>query len=212
MLIGALGIRLILLIGATLPLPAPKRVMTALKRLMITNATDGNDGFEMTFTLGKGKLGDYELLSSGALDPDTRIVIGLLLGASPEPLIDGVIHHHQVAPSREPGMSTLTVKGRDVSIMLDLEEKNDKYENQPDFLIVTRLILKYAQYGLIPKVTPTSDIPIMSTASRANMKPISYSSSVWQSAMASCFIRAAHFGANTAYWGPENRSECRNPP
>ena len=153
MLTSLLGIRLILLIGKSVPLPAPKNVMTALKRVEINNATDGNDGFEMTFTLGKGNLGEFELLSSGALDPDTRVVIGVVLGVSPEPLIDGVIYHHQVAPSNQPGMSTLTVKGRDISVMLDLKERNDKFENQTDSVIATRLILRpeYAQYQSFPR-------------------------------------------------------------
>ena len=35
--------------------------------------------------------------------------------------------------------------------MLDLEEKNDKYENQPDFVIVTRSCCGYAQFGLVPQ-------------------------------------------------------------
>ena len=105
--------------------------MTALRQIEINNETDGNDGFEMTFTLGKGKLGEYELLSSGALDPDTRVVIGVLLGASPEPLIDGVIYHHQVMASNEPGMSTLTVKGRDISTLLDLKRRTADLEIIP---------------------------------------------------------------------------------
>src|SRR5262245_29569534 len=124
MLTSLLGIRLILLLGKTLPLPASADIMNALTKVEVTQDVDGQDGFQLTFTLGKNKLGDYNLLASGALDPDHRVVIGAILGVLPEPLIDGVIYHHQIAPSNEPGMSTLTVMGRDISVLLDLEEKN----------------------------------------------------------------------------------------
>ena len=105
--------------------------MNALTRVRVVDDADGQDGFQITFTLGKDKLGDYGLLSGGALDPDKRVVIGVLLGADPEHLIDGVIYHHQIAPATEPGMSTLTVSGRDISVLLDLEEKNAKYPEPP---------------------------------------------------------------------------------
>ena len=134
--------------------------MNALKHVKVINDADGQDGFQITFTLGKDKLGDYSLLSSGVLDPDKRVVIGVLLGASLEPLIDGVIYHHQVTPSNEPGMSTLTVSGRDISVLLDLEEKNAEYKNRPDFLIVNEILASYAQYGIVPQVMPTTDVPI----------------------------------------------------
>jgi len=206
MLIGTLGIRLILLIGKTVPLPAPKSVMTALKRVEINNETDGNDGFEMTFTLGKGKLGDYELLSSGALDPDTRVVIGMLLGASPEPLIDGVIYHHQVAPGNQPGMSTLTVKGRDISVLLDLKERNDKYENQTDSVIATLLISRYAQYGIIPRVTQTSDVPLgVERIPRQHETDLAFLRDLAKRNGFVFYIEPLAIGASSAYWGPENR-------
>src|SRR5918911_4060540 len=147
MLTSQLGIRLILLLGQTVPLPAPAEVMHALSRVEVTNDAESGDGFQITFALSKDQPTDYGLLQGGLLNPSTRVIIGVLLGATPEVLIDGIITHHQHAPSDEPGQSSLTVTGKDVSLMLDLEEKNEKYENQPDFLIVTQLIASYAQYG-----------------------------------------------------------------
>lgn len=160
MLTGLLGIRLVLLIGKTIPLPASNDLTSALTKVEVTNDSKSADGFQMTFSLSKGIL-DYSLLLGGTFDPGTRVVVGVILGAMPAVLIDGIITHHQVAPSNDPGMSTLTVTGTDVSVMLDMEEKNQKYENQPDFVIFTRLIADYAQFGLVPLPTPTTDIPIM---------------------------------------------------
>ena len=124
----------------------------------------------------------------------------------PEVLIDGIITHHQFAPSNEPGGSTLTVTGTDVSIMLDLEEKNESYANQPDFVIVLQLIGQYAQFGLIPQATPTADIPIMlQRIPRQHETDLKF---IQRMAMRNGFvfyIEPLTFGANTAFWGPENR-------
>jgi phage protein D len=160
MLASQLGIRLILLVGETVPLPASGEVMNSLSQVEVTNDSETGDGFKITFTLGKDKAADYSLLKSGAFDPFNRVVIGVALGITPEVLIDGIVAHHQLTPGNEPGTSTLTVMGRDLRQVLDLEEKNEEYKNQPDFVIFNRLIAAYGQYGLVPQATPTTDVPI----------------------------------------------------
>src|SRR5262245_33556863 len=162
MLSGQLGIRLLLWIGKSVPTPAPYEVMNAFRSLEVINDVgEGNDGFQLSFTLSKNKQGDYSLLQSGMLDPDTRVVIGVLLGVKLEPLIDGVIYNHQISSSEQPGASTLTVSGRDVSVMLDLEEQDKKYEKQSDSTIVNNILQNYAQYGILPpfEIKTTSDTP-----------------------------------------------------
>ena len=206
MLTGLLGIRLILLIGRTVPLPAPAAAMNALKQVQVINDADGQDGFQITFMLGKDKLGDYSLLSSGALDPDKRVVIGVLVGASLEPLIDGVIYHHQIMPSNEPGMSTLTVSGRDLSVLLDLEERNAEYRNRADFLIVDEILARYAQYGIVPTTTPTTDVPIeLYRVPRQHETDLHFIRRMAQRNGYVFYIEPLTLGASTAYFGPENR-------
>src|SRR5262245_18037287 len=113
MLTSQLGIRMILLLGQSVPLPAPREALDALTRVEVTNDAQNGDGFQITFMLSKNQPTDYNLLQSGALNPSRRVIIGVLLGASPEVLIDGIITHHQHAPTVEPGSSTLTVTGKD---------------------------------------------------------------------------------------------------
>ncbi len=206
MLTSLLGIRLILLTGKTVPLPAPAAAMNALKHVKVINDADGQDGFQMTFTLGKDKTGDYGLLAGGALDPDKRVVIGVLLGASLEPLIDGVIYHHQISPANEPGMSTLTVSGRDISVLLDLEEKNVEYKNRPDFLIVNEILAGYAQYGIAPQAMPTTDIPLeLYRVPRQHETDLRFIRRMAQRNGYVFYIEPLTLGATTAYFGPENR-------
>lgn len=206
MLTSQLGIRLILWLGQTVPRPAPPAALSALTRVEVTNDSENGDGFQLTFALSKNQPTDYDLLQGGALAPSTRVIIGVLLGVTPEVLIDGIITHHQHAPSNDPGQSTLTVTGKDVSIMLDLEEKNEKYENQPDFLIVTRLIASYAQYGLVPQVTPTTDVPIMiDRIPRQHETDLKFIQRMAERNGFVFYVEPLTFGVNTAYWGKENR-------
>ncbi len=214
MLSSVLGIRLLLWIGKSIPLPAPAAAMHALTRVQVVNDADGNDGFQMTFTLGKDKTGDYGLLAGGALDPDSRVALGVLLGATPEPLIAGVIYHHQVAPSNEPGLSTLTVMGRDLSVLLDLEEKNEQYKNQPDFLIVNQVLLNYARHGLLPphQVTPTAEIPIeLQRVVRQHETDLQFLRRLAQRNGFVFYVEPRVMGVMGAFWGPENRLSVPQP-
>lgn len=206
MLTSTLSFRLVLWLGQTVPLPAPPDVQNALTSLEVTNDEQSGDGFRMSFTLSKELPFDFNLLQSGALKPSTRVIIGVLLGASLEILIDGIITHHQVAPSDEPGASTLTVMGKDVSIMLDLEEKNDKFENQPDSVIVTRLLGNYAQYGLVPEVTVTTDVPLeIDRVPQQHETDLQFIRRMAERNGFVFYIEPLPAGFNTAYWGKKKR-------
>ncbi len=212
MLDRQLGVRLLLLIGDTVPLPAPYPVATALVRAQVTNDARTGDGFQLTFALARDGVTDYGLLASGALAPWKRVVLSVVFGAVPEVLIDGVITHQQLTPGDRPGASTLTVQGRDVSKMLDLEERNDEFPNQADFMIVTRTLARYAQYGLVPQVTPTSDFPIM--VQRVPRQHETDLALIQRLAAANgyvFYVQPVTVGVNTACWGPEIHAGAPQP-
>ena len=202
-----LGVRLQLFLGPTVPLPAPYAVVDSLVSLEVTNNDRERDGFQMDFTLGKDSLIDYGLLLSGIFDPPARVIIMVLINALPQVLIDGVITNHQIRPSNRPGESTLHVTGEDVSVMMDLEEKSTTYPNQPDSVIVTRLIASYAQYGLVPVVTPTTDVPIIVDRVPTQQKTdLAHIRELAQHNGFVFFVEPTGVpGVNTAYWGPDNR-------
>ena len=206
MLIGQTGIRLLLLVGDTLPLPAPYALTTAVSRIQVTSDAEGGDGFQMTVKAARDAVLDYSVVASGLLDPFKRVIVAVLFGAVPEVLIDGVITNQQFTPSDEPGASTITVSGKDVSQMLDLEERNDEFPNQPDSIIVTRRILEYAQYGMIPAVTPTTDVPIqIQRIPRQAETDLRMLRRMAQNNGFVFYVEPLAPGASTAYWGPENR-------
>jgi len=206
MLTSTLGIRLVLWMGKTSPQPAPLEVLDSLLKVEVTNDDEKGDGFQLTFSLGKDRSMDYSLLRSGVIEPFARVFIGVVLGATPEILIDGVVAHHQILPGNEPGTSQLIVTGKDVSQMLDLEQKNEKYENQPDSMIVMQLIGAYSQYGLVPEVTPTTDVPIMiERIPRQHETDLKFIKRLAKRNGFVFYIEPLTFEVNTAYWGPENR-------
>jgi hypothetical protein len=212
MLAGQLGIRLVLLVGKTVPRPAPADVVDAITRVEVTNDGELGDGFQITFTLGKNRAGNYGLLDGGALDLFNRVVIAVAVGAVPEVLIDGMIAHHQLVPSNEPGMSTLTVTGRDLRQVLDLEEKNEKYENQPDSVIFTRLIGAYGQYGLVSQATPTTDVPIeLQRIPRQHETDLAFIQRMAARNGFVFYVEPVTFGVNRAYFGPETRAGIPQP-
>jgi hypothetical protein len=212
MLASQLGIRLIVMLGQTVPLPAPAPVMNALSSVQVTNDEQGGDGFSMSFSLSKSQPVDYDLLQSGLLEQGTRVIIGVLLGAVPQALIDGIITHHQVAPSADPGASTLTVMGKDVSIMMDLEEKNASYPNQPDSVIVTQLLAAYLQYGLIPEVTTTTNVPLQTDIiPRQYQTDLAFIKAKAEANGHVFYIEPVTFGVNKAYWGPAIRVGMMQP-
>jgi len=140
--------------------------MDAVQSVEVTNNDEGRDGFQITFSLGKSgstHISDYPLMKNPLLKPFNRVIIIATFGAMPRVLIDGIVTHQQLNPGIEPGRSTLTITGEDLSLMMDMEEKSETHPNQPDAAIVAKIILSYAQYGLIPAVIPPAsmDAPLI---------------------------------------------------
>ena len=149
------GVRLQLMIGPTVPLPVSSEVVDAISSLEVTNTDSGRDGFQMSFTLGKELPMDYGLLLNNYFEPPNRVIIIVIIGGLSQVLIDGIITNHQIAPSNTPGGSTLVVTGEDISLQLDLEDKNETFKNQSDSEIVTTILRDYLTYGLTPRITST---------------------------------------------------------
>ncbi len=200
------GIRLQLLIGRNDPRPAPPQVIDSLTSLEVTNNDRERDGFQLSFTLGRDSLAEYGLLQSGLLEPPNRLIASVTVRGQSYVLIDGVITNHQTAPSSDPGRSTLSVTGDDISLHLDLEEKNATYPNQSDSVIVQRILRSYAEFGLNPDVKETREAP--SETDRLTTQQGTDLSFVQELARRNGFvfyIEPTKPAESTAYFGPENR-------
>jgi len=152
-----LGVQLSLLIGPIVAVPAPLSYLEALQSVEVTHNDSGRSGFQMTFQAGRPGLVsgvDYPLLALPLLRMFNRVVMVVTINAMPSVLMDGIITNQQLTPGDQPGSGTLTVTGEDVSVMLDLEQKNVEHPAQDETVIANMIILSYAQYGLIPTVIP----------------------------------------------------------
>jgi len=198
------GVHLQLFIGPTIPLPAPYPITDALISVEVTNDDRQRDGFTLEFSLGKDTLMDYSLLASGLLEPPNIVTIMVTIGALPQALINGMITQHQFLPGNKPGESRLHVTGEDIGLKFDLEERSDTYSNRPDSVIVTQMIL---QNGLIPKVTPTTNVPIeMQMIPTQQGTNLEYIQALAQRNSFVFYTEPTLVpGVSTAYWGPENR-------
>ena len=204
-----LGINLTLLMGPGIAVPAPLMLAEALKSVSVTNNDTGRSGFSLTFEIGRTApldMVDYSLLLNPLLRPFTRVVLVVTMGVLPQVLADGVITNVQLAPSNEPGASTLTVMGEDVSVMMDLHEEPQPWPALSADNVVRVILLKYAQYGLIPAVMPaifpnppmpTESVPVQ------NMTDLNYVNFL---AARQGYVFYVEPGpapnTNFAYWGP----------
>ncbi|MDD1759432.1 MAG: hypothetical protein LUQ44_02395 [Methanothrix sp.] len=204
-----LGINLQLLLGSTVPLPAPYSVVDALVEAEIENKDSDFDGFKLTFSLGKDSLIDYELFLGQKLDPPGRMIIIAIINGFPQVLIDGFITRQEFVSSNQPGESRLYVYGKDITMKLDLEEKKKIYPNQSDSLIATSILTSpfYADLRLIPQITPTTDVPI--EVDRVPTQQCTDLAFLQELARRNGFVFYIEPtpvpGVNTAYWGPDNR-------
>lgn len=202
-LAGDLGIRLILWMGTTVPRPAPPEVLAALESVEMTADRDKGDGIQLIFRLVKDHTLDYPLLRNPVFTPGNRVVAGVVMGIVPQVLLDGIITHQQISAG---GEGTLTITGQDLSASMDLEEKDEPFDNQPDSVIATRIITSYPQFGLIPVVTPTTDVPLqVERTPRQHETDLVYLQRIAERNGFVFYLEPVTLGVTTAYWGPENR-------
>lgn len=212
MLASKLGIRLMLHLGRNAPKPASAEVMTALQKVRVTNDREREDGFEMTFALSKGKPGGFGLLKTGAVDPDTRVVIGVLIGAKQVPLIDGVITYQQLTAGQTSGAFQLTVTGRSITSKLDMEEVLQARSNQSDSDIVKSILSKYQEITDLTGIEATSQ----QTSEKDNTQNQKETDLAYIQRLASrhgfiFYVAPKTMGITAAYWGPRDKKTTALP-
>ena len=111
---------LTLMIGPAVPVPAPQSVIDALTSVQV-NSDKERSGFQLTFAVNKKSPLLTTMLPAGYFDPIvTRVVIIATVNGLPSVLMDGIVTRQELAPSNEPGQSTLTVTGEDLSVLMDI--------------------------------------------------------------------------------------------
>ena len=202
---------LTLLIGPTIPAPAPQVVIDSLMSVQVTIASDQRSGFQLVFSLSRDSTVLRVMHPAGYFDPNIRVIIIMTVNGLPNVLMDGLIIRQEFSPSNDLGKSTLTVTGEDVSLAMSLNEimSNGTPFPIPENLRVMAILAKYMIYGLIPAVFPPPfpDQPIPTEKMPAQQgSDLDYINALAKLVGYVFYIIPGPLpGMNTAYWGPEIR-------
>jgi hypothetical protein len=206
------GIQLTLMIGPAVPIPVSRDVLDALTGVqVVTTSGETTSGFELTFSLNKNSpLQTLFLLSGGVMPPIVRVVIVVTVNGTPDVLMDGVITHHEIGSPTPSGTSTLTLKGKDLTAVMNLIDFSGiPYPAMPDFARVALVVAKYAVLGIVPFVIPSVllDVPIPTERiPRHRGKDLAYVKALADDVGYAFYLEPGPKPAmSVAYWGPEIR-------
>jgi len=203
------GFYLTLMIGPAVPVPVPKEVLDALTSVQVITSTDRSSGFELVFTLSNNSpLQTLFLLSGGSPIPLVRVVIVVTVNGTPEVLMDGVMTNHQVSPGTTSGKSRLTVRGVDLTAVMDyIPFDGVPYPAMPPEARVLIMLAKYAVLGVVPMVIPSImlDVPIpIDRIPRQQGTDLQYIMKLADDVGYVFYLNPGPVpGMSVAYWGPE---------
>jgi hypothetical protein len=151
------SVQLTLMIGPVIPLTVPRPVLDALTEVEITVQDVDQSGFKLTFTIDKqSPLQILFLLTGGMPLLFMRVVIVVTVNGVSNVLIDGVITENQISPGDKGSNSTLTIFGKDLTVLMDQSDQTGfPFPACPADARVTLLLLKYALFGIVPLVIPS---------------------------------------------------------
>jgi hypothetical protein len=151
------GVQLSLMIGPVIPLTPPRAVMDALAEVEVQVQDVGQSGFKISFQIDKqSPLNILFLLTGGMPLLFMRVVIVAVVNGVSNVLIDGVITENHIAPGDKGSNSTLTLMGKDLTVLMDQSKLSGfPFPACPPEARVALLLLKYAALGVLPMVIPS---------------------------------------------------------
>lgn len=211
---NAAGIQLNILIGPTVPMPAPYPLLEAFESLTVTATDDGPSGFQLALRASRespGGIFDYELLESPVMRPFSRVIFIVLFNLTPHVIFDGFITHLELQPDG----AMLFITGEDVSVKMDLIERTRQYVDLPDDAIVETTLSEYMEYVQMNEVIPLPEgMPSLETSGFRSQQGtdrlfIRYLAEKYGYVF---FVEPLDVpGTNRSYWGPPPRLSAPQP-
>jgi hypothetical protein len=203
--------------GPGVPVVPPREVMDAIQEVKVESGSgDTQSGFELTFAIpNTSPLQTLFLLTGGSSIPIFRVVIGVTLAGTTTVLMDGVATHHELHSQAGP-TSTLTVKGKDLTALMDVIPLDGlPYPAMPPAVRALAAVAKYAPFGVIPLVIPSilEDVPLPTDRiPRQQGTDYAYVKALAQQCGYVFYIDPGPaLGTSKAYWGPEIRVGAPQP-
>jgi hypothetical protein len=206
---------LTVLIGPAVPVPPPKVVLESLTAVQVNSSIE-RSGFQLTFNVSTTSPLVTTMLPAGYFDPMiTRVIIIVTVRGVPNVIMDGIVTRQEIAPNSEPGQSTLTVTGEDLSVLMDVIDMTGLPLPMPDAAQVALILAKYLVFGIVPLVIPPifSDVPIpVERIPTQNGTDRSYVSQLAGQHGYVFYVEPGPApGTNLAYWGPDIRLPIPQP-
>ena len=202
-------IHLTLMIGPAVPVPVTQDVLDALISVQVTTSSRDASGFQLQFTINnRSPLQTLFLLTAGNPVPLMRVIIVVTINGAANVLMDGVMTNHELSPGADPGHSTLTVTGKDLTQVMDyIDFSGIPYPAMPNEARVLVILAKYAVLGIVPMVLPSVlvDIPIPTEQiPRHKGKDLAYIKLLADEVGYVFYLDPGPApGMSIAYWGPE---------
>jgi hypothetical protein len=213
------GIQIQLLLGP-IPVPVPSALVQALSSAKVeTGSGSGQSGFELRFEiplrsplralfLGVGS-------AASAVPAFMRVVLIVVINGRSEPLMDGVITHVEGQPMPS-GNAQVTVRGKDMSALMDREERTgEPFPALPPSTRALKILSSYAALGVLPTVIPAIiELPPLPSERVYQQQGTDYRYLCQLAAEAGhvfCVEPGPLAGTSKAYWGPEIRVGAPQP-
>lgn len=212
------GITVTVRLGKEKTEPASRRMIEAIQSIEVTHRDEGRSGFQIVFQVGRVGQADrenYQLIKDPLLTAGHRVILSLTLNAKAHLLMDGIITHQQFSPSMEPGGSTFTITGEDISLALDRKEVPQEHPEQDEKVIVEQMLGNYSQYGIRSQV----EKPLIGAPAGRDRTPVKLGTDLEHIqflAQRNGFVfyvtPGPRAGQNIAYWGPPKKPRERPQP
>ena len=202
------GVHLTLMIGPLVPIPAPQSVVDAVTSIQVTSGKD-KSGFQITFAISKNSPLLKTMLPAGYFDPmSTRVIIIVTMGGFPHVLMDGIVTQQELTASNEPGQSTLTITGDDLSVLMDVVEKIMPYPAVPEIAQVYAALAPYLMFGIvplaIPPILPVIKTPVEQYDNQVMQTNLEFIKGIARRCGYVFFVTPGPLpGQSTAYFGPD---------
>ena len=146
------GIKFHIMIGPRIPVPIPAFLASAFVSAEIKVGDLAPAAFQLNFQLPYHP-GQEILLGSPLLKTFNRIHLALQIdGGWPDILLYGFVTHLQHRPGPEPGVTTLTLTGEDITLAMDRELVQAHHPEQEAHIVVQKVLAKYESLGISANV------------------------------------------------------------
>jgi len=183
--------------------------MDALAGVEVQVDDTGQSGFKLTFSIDKqSPLNILFLLTNGLPLLFMRVVIAAIVNGVTNVLIDGVITENHIAPGDKGSNSTLTLMGKDLTVLMDQSNESGlPFPAMPAEVRINLILLKYLLFGVVPLVIPSVllfvPLPIDQIPSQQGTD-LQYIKYLAEQAGYVFYIEPGPTpGISKAYWGPQ---------